>query len=213
MSENKSSGQTLIEIIIAIAVGTLIVSASLGLITRANRNSNFSKAQSQANKLASEGMEIVLNIRAVNDCDTVIPYGAFSGGCGTAGLNTSWDDLYNEQLDDSCSGDCDNNYGHVYRLHEPSEGNCPAVNWCLHGDQISTGEVKELIVLDNLTFTREVFIADSFDDGVVVPPQGLSDCNNIDLDETAIKQVTVNVFWVDSAGTHETKLVNCIARL
>ncbi len=211
-SENKSSGQTLIEIIIAIAVGTLIVAASLGLITRANKNSNFAKAQSQANKLSSEGMEIILNIRAVNDCNAVIPHPTYSSGCGVSTATSSWDGLYDIQLDTICEGNCDNNYGHVFRLHEPNDGNCPTAtpSWCLHGDQISTSEVKEEVVLDNLTFTREVYIADS---ELGAAPEGLSKCNNVDLDNTEIKQVIVKVSWVDSAGTHDTKLVNCIARL
>ena len=196
-------------------MGTLIVAASLGLITRANKNSNFSKAQSQANKLSSEGMEIILNIRAVNDCEAVIPYGAFSGGCGADPV-ASWDDLYTRRLDLTANcgaNECSNDFGHIFRLHSPGSTGCASsLSWCIHG-HVDPPPVKEEITLDNLTFTREVFIADS------PPPvsgfQGHSQCND-DLvmdDWENIKQITVNVFWVDSAGTHDTKLVSCIARL
>jgi len=216
-SENKSSGQTLIEIIIAIAVGTLIVSATLGLITRANKNANFAKAQSQANKLANGGMEIILNIRAVNDCDAVIPYGTFPEVCGSAPSLGSWDELYTIQIDNSCAvlAECSDDYGHIFRLHSPGSPECASTfSWCIHG-HTDLG-VKEEITLDNLTFTREVFIADS-DTGPPPPTsQGHSKCNDdlaVTDDFKNIKQITVKVFWVDSTGTHDTKLVNCIARL
>ena len=208
-SENKSSGQTLIEIIIAIAVGTLIVSAALGLITRANKNANFAKVQSQANKLANEGMEIILNIRAVNDCEAVIPYAAFTGGCGNSNPFASWDELYTKQLDDSCTGaECSNDYGHIFQLHSPVSPDCSISSWCIHGHVDSSPE-KEEITLDNVTFTREVFIADS---NTGSPPKALSKCNDNE-DYKNIKQITVKVFWVDSAGTHDAKLVSCIASL
>lgn len=55
----KESGQTLVEVIVAAAVGTLVVSALTFTAVFSIRNASFSKASVQATKLGQEGIERV----------------------------------------------------------------------------------------------------------------------------------------------------------
>src|SRR3972149_8685627 len=92
MLKMKDKGQTLIEMLIAIAVGTLIVASILGLATRASRNANSARTAGQASKLAQQGMEIVRNIRSVDEADYIK---SFSPPCPA---NCRWSDLYGFNL-------------------------------------------------------------------------------------------------------------------
>ena len=71
--ENPSqSGQSLIEIIATIAIGTVLILALVALSVRSNSSSDFSKAQNQAANLASEGMEVIRSLKAATPTPGII---------------------------------------------------------------------------------------------------------------------------------------------
>src|SRR3990172_5822778 len=90
--KNFQTGQSLIEIIATIAIGTVLILALVALSVRANRSSDFSKAQSQASKLASEGLEVVNYLRTTNALPDRMQYSGPAGNCvGVGGAQTPWD--------------------------------------------------------------------------------------------------------------------------
>lgn len=181
-------GQTLIEVIIAIAIGTLIVTAILGLATRSNRNANFARASEQASKLSQQGLEIVRNVRDVGGDNSIISPPIDCVGCAT------WDDLYSNNLDDLAS-----EFGREFKLIPDTDASCSPtpVSWCLSGDT----STPETIIEDIQNFTRRIFIADT--DGEA------SNCNDT-INYDGAKQVTVLVQWTDPVGSHEAKVTSCI---
>ncbi len=91
------AGQSLLELIVVIAVSTMIVGALAFATIFSIRNAQLSKNQSQATKLAQEGIEKVRSIRDRNSEITV-------GGGGTLGGRTinSFADLYEVYLSRYC---------------------------------------------------------------------------------------------------------------
>lgn len=55
--QNSTRGQTLFELVIALGVGTLIVTSIVALVTASLRNSNFAKNKTEANKYTQEALE------------------------------------------------------------------------------------------------------------------------------------------------------------
>ena len=140
MLKMKDKGQTLIEMLIAIAVGTLIVASILGLATRASRNANSARTSGQASKLAQQGMEIVRNIRSVDEADYIK---SFSPPCPA---NCRWSDLYGFDITTDPT---------TFVLVK-SGGSCGIDSWCLSGQY----PPPETITNDNQNFSRIVSIRD-----------------------------------------------------
>ena len=186
-----TQGQSLIEVLIAVAVGTVIITSLLGLATRANRNANFARAQGQASKLAQQGLEIVRNIETLNK-DNAITLPVIC-----ADPSNNWTALY--------SNNCNLADPTRFRLVPPPDASCPITSWCLE----ATTET-EAITYDNFNFKRTVEISDT---------TGVSACHTVgppvgnDFDHTDSKQVTVEVVWEDPTGSHETKASTCINNL
>lgn len=85
MLTNK--GQTLIEVIVVAMVGILVVSALTFAVIFSLRNASFAKNQSQATKLAQEGIERVRtgrdrnsSITGINDINNLPLIDSWSGG-------------------------------------------------------------------------------------------------------------------------------------
>lgn len=98
----SEKGQSLIEVIVAIAVGTLVVAALTFATIFSLRNANFSKTSAQATKLAQEGIE---RVRASRDRRAQIL--GFQLGSPPAEVN-SWDDLdlWSNQISANCIPNC-----------------------------------------------------------------------------------------------------------
>ncbi len=64
--KNQPKGQTMMEMIIALGIVTLITTSVLALAVATIKTSSFSKQKFQAINLAQEGLEIVRNIRDTN---------------------------------------------------------------------------------------------------------------------------------------------------
>lgn len=78
----KQQGYTLIEVVIAMAVSILVIGALTFATTSSLRNADIAKRQSQATKLAQEGLE---KIRSIRDRDEAIN-SSFGGVTTFSGL-------------------------------------------------------------------------------------------------------------------------------
>lgn len=63
MSNRGKKGQTLLEVVAAIALVTIVVTALVGLAVAAVRSANISKNRAQATSYAQEGLEALRSIR------------------------------------------------------------------------------------------------------------------------------------------------------
>lgn len=70
------NGQSLLEVLVALAVALLVILALVRATIVAIRNADFAKKQAQASSYAQEGME---NIRAYRDASWTIFWGAADG--------------------------------------------------------------------------------------------------------------------------------------
>ncbi|TSC89467.1 MAG: Uncharacterized protein G01um10145_624 [Microgenomates group bacterium Gr01-1014_5] len=57
MKKNRSKGQSLFELIIAIGIGIIIVTAIVQLVTISVRNASFAKNKNEATRLAQQALE------------------------------------------------------------------------------------------------------------------------------------------------------------
>lgn len=193
------SGQSLIEIIATIAIGTVLILALVALSVRSNSSSDFSKAQDQAANLASEGMEIIRSIKASNAA--TIRYSSGSCDTGTSPTNYSWTDFFSlGDISPETGVGCD--FGRAGHLYAPGYSSCPAgQNWCL---QFETGGAQTT-PYEGRVFTQTVYVADT-----PVASGGKSGCNANVNDYGLIKQFTVKVSWGDSSGSHNSTTTSCI---
>ncbi|MEX0616787.1 MAG: prepilin-type N-terminal cleavage/methylation domain-containing protein [Candidatus Woykebacteria bacterium] len=228
----SKKGQTLIEVLIALAVGAIFITAILGLATRSNRNANFARNQEQASKLGQQGIEIVRNIKALNDPRAIIPR---KDGAPCNQL-TNFNGLFECDLPDTpCGSHCDDppltnfvstsdnyvnpSYGLRYAFHvsgDPTylpalpcrtdEANIAPENIPASSSWCIHGNGDDqkdfLINIGGVTYTTGLFIADT-------PP--VSKCNQ-NANFRHIKQFTIVVKWTDQAGTHRKSDVSCIGK-
>lgn len=74
---NSQSGQTIIEVLAALAIGVVIVAAISTSVISSLSNAQFGKNQNQANQYAQQGMEIIRNMRSANYTNFSILSGSF----------------------------------------------------------------------------------------------------------------------------------------
>ncbi|MBI4036287.1 prepilin-type N-terminal cleavage/methylation domain-containing protein [Candidatus Daviesbacteria bacterium] len=92
----SEKGQSLLEMIVVVAVGTIIVGALTFATIASLRNAQYAKSQSQATKLGQEGME---KVRSIRDRDTVVRYAKAPGS-----FTDKFSDLWS--INFSCPGNC-----------------------------------------------------------------------------------------------------------
>ena len=93
-------GQTLMELVVVLAVSIIIIGALVFATISSLRNAQFAKNQSQATKLAQEALE---RVRSARDRNSVI-----QGFTMAASPITSWDDpeLWSLLISDNCIPNC-----------------------------------------------------------------------------------------------------------
>lgn len=94
----KNSGQSLIEVIVAVGMMALLLTAVLALISLSVKNSRLAKDRTKAVGLVQEGIELM---RTYRDKNWIALYTATGNTCG---LNKTW--TVEEDLIDSCDS-CD----------------------------------------------------------------------------------------------------------
>lgn len=182
---SKQAGQTLIEVVVAIALGTIIIVALVGLSSRATRNSNAAKVSEVASKYAQEGLEVVRQIK-IQDWQLLNgPFGA-----------TKWSEIYN------------NSVNQEFVLVKMPDRGC-TTEWCLD----TTGLGVDRPSIAGVGMVRRVFVSDTFnaDDCDL---SGVTDTTGYSLELTGseVKKVRVEVSWTDPIGNHSTIVQSCITK-
>lgn len=185
-------GQTLLELVVVIAVIVIVIGALVFATIASLRNAQFSKNQAQATKLAQEGLELVRSGRGRNKCINSLPGGAnvnsWNGGNTSCLGGAIWD----------------------YQISGASSVCAPPLNCFFNiSNNPATQGVLSYITSYSPTpiqplppnsesippFTRAVIITD--------------DSSTYQIQKT----VTVIVTWIDISGEHESRLTTILGKI
>ncbi|MDP2671388.1 MAG: type II secretion system protein [bacterium] len=208
----KQKGQTLIEVVVAIALALIIITALVSLTSRTNQNANSSKIAEVAAKFAQEGQEAVRQIK-LNDGDI--------RNSGVAGVS-KWSDLYKAGVAGTLNPlrlDLVQPLGTHGGTLTPA---CGAVVWCLDGASLGTAEAGSTTApgTGGIVVSRQVEIYDiagasgvngcfqNSGSGGAVPLPGFT--APLVLNANEVKSVLVLVTWTDQSGTHKITLYDCV---
>ena len=144
----NEKGQTLLELIVVVAVSVIVVGALVFATIASLRNASFSKNQSLATKLAQEGIEKVRSARDRGD-----PIG---GNFTISGVTiTSWQDpnLWTQQISPNCLPNCYFKFGSSGFQHLTAASDIPSTA----EDPLGDGKFKRVIVLadDSTTYQQQ----------------------------------------------------------
>lgn len=235
----SQSGQGIIEVVVTMALATIIILTLVGLSIRTNRSSDFSAASSQASYLANSGIEIIKSLKTINGVNAAgenyMDIEQDPNNCQptASGGKENWQQFMKfKLLDWSCPldpalGDHSQTtiqetidqtvYGIPGVIHD-SGTDVPLLGAKLHlaGDWDDDWAINT--VVGGRTFRRRVFVADTPTTWCTGADCGKSKCNtnydpnpnNGDWDD--VKQFTVVVSWTDSSGTHKQVQSACITR-
>lgn len=185
----SDGGQSLMELVVVIAVIIIVIGALVFATIASLRNAAFSQNQAQATKLAQEGLEWVRTGRDRNVCirgliDSVKSWNGNSSDNSCSGNGGIWE--Y------SIFGDCERNQGDIV-------GKC-------YFNISSNG------ALQNIGFQKADFpessaevIAGGFKRAIILSDDEAS--------SETVKKVTAIVKWVDFSGSHESKLTTILRKI
>lgn len=195
---SKQNGQSLVEVVVALSVAAVIITALLIVVITSLRNAQLSQTQSRATKYAQEGLE---KVRAIRDRDgtvsslTIASQANSSSRSCTSGIPTKFSDLYCNNLANICpsapSGSGLTGNVCYFKLDANNLSLTYAPGPANLAEDIMDGTTKTGL-------TREVII---FDNNSPDP--------NAYKNE---KQVIVKVKWNDSAGPHESNLQTILTK-
>lgn len=179
-----NQGQGLMELVIGLGLISIVVGAIAIVTTDSLRNSQFSKNQLQATKIAQENLEKVRTIRNTNFGVCTSPQMPAATNC------TPWDAVWGFPFFGTLPGCTSGTNGCTYIL-----GTCtlaapaPAPAFCLrHTPSTTRGAVSGYTGL-----TYQIIIEDE---------AGVANQ----------KKVTSRVFWTDNTGEHSSDLVTIFTR-
>lgn len=182
-------GQTLIELVIAVAVIAMVAGALVFATIASLRNAQLAKNQAQATKLAQEGIEKVRTGRDRNECITnlatsVNSWNGNSSNLSCSGAGAIWD----------------------YRINNGNCGNPTATPplFC-YFNVTDQGVLNHLTAAPTMPSQAEVIPPDNIFRRVII----LSD----DSTSPTQKIVTSIVTWTDFSGEHESRLTTILRRL
>lgn len=95
--EMREKGQTLVEVVVALGVAILVITALVAATTTAVRNAQFAKNQSLATKYAQEGMEKARTLRDQNPTSFWNKSGSESEAIGIFTRVTTYNELENDK--------------------------------------------------------------------------------------------------------------------
>ncbi len=184
----SEGGQTLLELVVVVAVSVLVVGALVFTVIASLRNAGFAKNQAQATKLAQEGIELV---RTGRDRDVSIFSLPASPDCpaldtwnGTGSSGSIWGcKIYN-----TCGSG-----GNCYLNVDDTGSNAGALTYITTYTPTPTQELP--LGAENIPpFKRAVMISD---DQSTFSSQ---------------KTVTVIVTWSDFSGEHQSRLTTILRK-
>src|SRR3989344_823335 len=200
----NANGQSLLEVTVAVAIGTLVVAALTFATIFSLRNANFAKNSAQATKLAHEGIERVRSSRDRNQCiEGLTNVNSWNGSTDCSAVSGSGS-IWTYPI----SGDCD-------------KPDLPQAGFCYFKVNSTTGQLTNIgfsftptssvplpaqaegIPTTNPVFKRVILLSDDLN----------HDKNFTNDDYQNQKEVTVIVTWNDFAGTHESRLTTILRKL
>jgi len=200
----NANGQSLLEVTVAVAIGTLVVAALTFATIFSLRNANFAKNSAQATKLAQEGIERVRSSRDRNQCiEGLTNVNSWNGSTDCSAVSGSGS-IWTYPI----SGDCD-------------KPDLPQAGFCYFKVNSTTGQLTNIgfsftptssvplpaqaegIPTTNPVFKRVILLSDDLN----------HDKNFTNDDYQNQKEVTVIVTWNDFAGTHESRLTTILRKL
>lgn len=217
----SSKGQGILEVIVTIAVGTIMILALVVLAVRANKASDFSKDSSQASNIASTSLEITSNLKTTN-LATLGNHQLQYDGCGIPVPNfITWDTFWNTDINDESTTCNDITGAYVHPVYgrrgvihltysDSAEPYC-LTNDCIH---ISDDEYPRwyIVKIGTREFINSLYVADTPTPDLLPGSTGKSKCNITVNDYKEIKQFTIETSWTDSTGTHSQVQTRCIRR-
>ncbi len=177
-------GQTLMELIVVTSVSVIIIGALVFATISSLRNAQFSKNQSQATKLAQEGIERVRSARDRNDPITIGGSSVTSWNGDTSGTGVIW----GYQIYSGCGSGVSGTACYL-KFISSSNG---ALNWFSSSSTFPASGTEEI---NNSAFKRVVILSDDA------------------TTYTSQKTVTVIVRWTDFSGPHESRLTTILRKL
>lgn len=194
-------GQSLIEVIIAVTVGVLVLTALTFATIFSIRNASFSKNSAQATKLAQEGIEKVRTGRDRNSSITITSSavtswnGSSSSSCSGVVPSVKSDSFWCYQI--TGSGRCDNPppVGNGAKCYFTVNSTTGALTYINSLTSFPTSFYEGIPSAANPVFKRVVFISD--------------EASTYSIQKT----VTAVVTWTDFAGPHESKLTTILRNL
>ncbi len=180
---NNQSGQTLMELVVVIGVAVIVVGALVFATVASLRNAQFAKNQSQATKLAQEGIE---KVRVGRDRNQAISsLGSVTSWNGdTSGVGAIW--AY--QINSSCGNTTLTPPTYCY-FNVTDQG---TLNYLTTSSSLPLS--AQTISLLPTIFRRAVILSD-------------------DASWQTQKKVTVIVTWTDFSGTHQSKLTTILGKI
>lgn len=182
MSSNES-GQTLLELVVVVAVSVMVVGALVFATIASIRNAQFAKNQAQATKLAQEAIEKVRTARDRNQCISIENVNSWNGNNTDCG-GTSKESIWNYLINGNCEKQEPNLSTKCYFKLEPTGR---LINIGFSVESFPTSQ-SELIPADKPVFRRAIILSDD--------PNG--------------KKVTAIVKWSDFSGEHESRLTTIL---
>lgn len=169
-------GQSLIEVLIALVVASLVIGALAILTLTGTKNSQFAKDQHQATQFAQEGMELV---RAIRDRDGKV----FELDTGDITVGKPFSEIWTNYWVKS-TGDVG---GNVYFLLNPADGRDLRQPTLTYQGNSSAGSKETLGTAGKQVFHRQVIFKKDSES-----PKSL--------------RTTVIVSFTDRSGPHESKV-------
>jgi type II secretory pathway pseudopilin PulG len=180
---NSQKGQSLLELIVVIAVAVIVIGALVFATFSSLRNSQFAKNQSQATKLAQEGIEQVRTFRD-RDGSVIFTYAPDT-------KTSKFSDLWSHNLNTECSNQC------YFNFDKNFDGQITSIK------ERGGGQLENL----GNGLTREIQITDKSGSCPVTGVSPSPYCYKVE------KHVMVKVFWTDFSGMHESKLTTILRNL
>lgn len=190
---SNQKGQSLMELVVVIAVMVIVIGALTFATIASLRNAQFSKNQSQATKLAQEGIEWVRTGRDRNSAINIQGITVTSWN-GDGSSNTS---IWEHQITgNNVANNCD------YEV--PT--NSPPISWKCYFKILSDGS------LSNIGFASQTF--PSSPPAESIPPNFTRVITLSDDSSYAVqKTVTAIVKWSDFSGDHESRLTTILRKI
>lgn len=184
MTHNK--GQSLLELVIGMGLISVIIGAIAVVTVNTLMNTQFSKNQVLATRMAQENLEKVRTIKKLS-------FGVCTKADVTAGPSCStWEDIWAATFGTVGAGCITNATGCTFNL----ENNCTLYN----------GDVKPFCL--RYSASRKIFVDSS--SGL---PNGFTGQIIIEDETLSQKRVTSKVFWSDPSGEHSSYLVTVMTRI